>query len=320
MKNFCCPNCHFELVFLKEERGFLVCKNINCSLAIKRFPLFYEIPVLIPFGAKNCILEKTIERNFINFGIKKRAKDSKLKVLNDFIRNFLIGSNIVSIKNYQYLLQNLKYKNNVLIVGGGTVGSGSDKFFLGCKNNSVEIESIDIYFSKNITAIADAHYLPFKDNKFDLVIIQAVLEHVINPNKVVSEISRVLKKGGIIYAETPFMQNVHEGAYDFSRFSHSGHRYLFKDFYEIESGYISGAFSSVLFISSYAISGLLRNNNIGKVLRLLLSRIFRILDGITPDKFNYDVGCGFYFIGKQNLKSKDNINLIDLPKYYRGGQ
>ena len=64
--------------------------------------------------------------------------------------------------------------------------------------------------------------MPFKE--IDLVIIQAVLEHVMYPNKVVSEIYRVLKNDGLIYSETPFMQQVHEGPYDFSRFTESGHR------------------------------------------------------------------------------------------------
>ena len=35
---------------------------------------------------------------------------------------------------------------------------------------------------------------------------------------------------GIVYAETPFMQQVHEGAYDFTRYTVLGHRYLFKKF------------------------------------------------------------------------------------------
>ena len=45
---------------------------------------------------------------------------------------------------------------------------------------------------------------PFPDSSFNIVIIQAVLEHVLNPQKVVKEINRVLKNKGIIYSETPF--------------------------------------------------------------------------------------------------------------------
>jgi SAM-dependent methyltransferase len=40
--------------------------------------------------------------------------------------------------------------------------------------------------------------------------IQAVLEHALDPPVVVAEIYRVLKPGGLVYADTPFMQRVHE--------------------------------------------------------------------------------------------------------------
>jgi len=57
---------------------------------------------------------------------------------------------------------------------------------------------------------------------FDAVWIQAVLEHVLDPVRVVAEIHRVLRPGGLVYSEIPFMQEVHEGAYDFTRFRLSG--------------------------------------------------------------------------------------------------
>lgn len=46
--------------------------------------------------------------------------------------------------------------------------------------------------------VVDAHKLPFKSNAFDVVICMNVLEHVVNPNKIMEEIKRVLKPGGII--------------------------------------------------------------------------------------------------------------------------
>ena len=111
------------------------------------------------------------------------------------------------------------------------IGSGTDELY----SSKLQIVGTDVYFSPNVDYVADAHYLPFKDAILDGVIIQAVLEHVVEPQLVVSEIHRILKKNGIVYAETPFLQQVHEGAYDFTRFTVLGHRYLFKQFQRIDS-------------------------------------------------------------------------------------
>ena len=70
----------------------------------------------------------------------------------------------------------------------------------------------------------------------DAVCVQAVLEHVVDPAGVVAEIERVLKSDGVVYAETPFMQQVHGGAYDFTRFTELGHRWLWRRFATIERG------------------------------------------------------------------------------------
>jgi ubiquinone/menaquinone biosynthesis C-methylase UbiE len=44
--------------------------------------------------------------------------------------------------------------------------------------------------------VADAHNLPFKAGTFEAAFIMEVLEHVYNPEKVLRETKRVLKKGG----------------------------------------------------------------------------------------------------------------------------
>ena len=45
--------------------------------------------------------------------------------------------------------------------------------------------------------VADAHHLPFPDCEFDEIIITCVLHHVENPQKVLTEVRRVLKVGGL---------------------------------------------------------------------------------------------------------------------------
>ena len=45
-------------------------------------------------------------------------------------------------------------------------------------------------------SVGDAHILNYKNNSFDAVFIMEVLEHVKDPKKVLTEVKRILKKGG----------------------------------------------------------------------------------------------------------------------------
>ena len=74
----------------------------------------------------------------------------------------------------------------------------------------------DIYPGEKVDFIADAHYLPIKNKSINFIFLQAVLEHVLEPQKVVDECFRVLSDGGLIISEAPFLQGIHENGYDFS--------------------------------------------------------------------------------------------------------
>lgn len=54
-----------------------------------------------------------------------------------------------------------------------------------------------------VVTTGDAHRLPFPDGSFDRVICSEVLEHVPDPDQVLSEISRILKPGGLFAASVP---------------------------------------------------------------------------------------------------------------------
>ena len=57
---------------------------------------------------------------------------------------------------------------------------------------------------KNTTlTIADGSKLPFKSNSFDIVFCLETLEHVTNISFVLGEISRVLRKGGVLISSIP---------------------------------------------------------------------------------------------------------------------
>jgi 2-polyprenyl-3-methyl-5-hydroxy-6-metoxy-1,4-benzoquinol methylase len=66
--------------------------------------------------------------------------------------------------------------------------------------------------------------LPYRNEEFDYVILMEVMEHIYNPNFVISEVSRILKKEGRLILSTPNILHIgsrlrflFEGNYDFFR-------------------------------------------------------------------------------------------------------
>ncbi len=57
------------------------------------------------------------------------------------------------------------------------------------------------------------------DIKYDYVVIFNVLEHLLNPNLALKNLSKILKKSGKIIGSTPFLFRVHGAPKDYSRFT-----------------------------------------------------------------------------------------------------
>lgn len=71
---------------------------------------------------------------------------------------------------------------------------------------------------------ADAHKLPLADGTVDAVACFEVLEHVTDPERVLAEIERVLKRGGVAALSMPFLYPVHDAPYDYQRWTEHGWR------------------------------------------------------------------------------------------------
>jgi SAM-dependent methyltransferase len=71
------------------------------------------------------------------------------------------------------------------------------------------------------TVIADAMDLPFENASFDVVIMDAVLEHIPDVSKAIAEAARVLKPGGTFIGYVAWMECFHEISY-----THMSHKSL----------------------------------------------------------------------------------------------
>ncbi len=93
--------------------------------------------------------------------------------------------------------------------GGGFLSEELDKIGLNVIGVDPSKESINIARQHAVTKNLNIEYkesfgetLPFEDSVFDMVFCCDVLEHVNDVNKVISEISRVLKTGGLLFFDT----------------------------------------------------------------------------------------------------------------------
>ncbi len=231
----------------------------------------------------------------------------------DRIRQVVYGVNHTAARNSFTVLQSLKgraTRPRLLIIGGGTLGVGTETFY---NDDAIEIVAIDVYPSPFTCLLADAHWLPFADEVFDGVWIQAVLEHVLEPHLVVEQIYRVLKSDGLVYAETPFMVGVHEGAHDFTRFTLSGHRWLFRKFVQIKGGSLGGAGWTMLWSVRYFWRALGVGDKAATVLTVPFFWL-RYFDYLMRRRTSADAGLGFFFFGR---KSETALSPKEIIAYYQ---
>lgn len=300
-----CPLCRAPLRF---EASQVFCSDNKCRHSIAGFPVCNGQPVLIDFNTS--IFDRTNYEKDAGSVLERDTDNSNLRV--KFGGFVISGNNPVAGRIAPLFVSYAKRtsaKPTILVVGGGAIGSGAE-----CLYTDPEITLIgtDVYASPNTQVVADAHQLPFDDASFDGVWIQAVLEHVLEPHHVVEEICRVLKPEGVVYADTPFMQQVHEGAYDFTRFTLSGHRWLFRNFSEIESSAVCGAGTATVWSLRY----LWKAFGLPSAIATLLTLPFfwmRYLDRFTKAGANMDAASSVYFFG---FKSQSCLQPKDMPAYY----
>ena len=96
------------------------------------------------------------------------------------------------------------------------------------------VVNLDIEHFEYVDVLAVAEHLPFKDDTFDGVLSLAVLEHVQNPFQAAAEMLRVLKPGGIIYCQVPFLAPLHGYPNHYYNMTQPGLRRLFDTSADIE--------------------------------------------------------------------------------------
>jgi uncharacterized protein YbaR (Trm112 family) len=263
----------------------------------RRYPVIDEVPVLI-----------AAERSLFDPADYERdaAMDSPLV---GALRRLVgqtralgpaLGKNQVADANLAAFGERLRAQSTpgerlrVLVVGGATAGAG-----IGLLTSAEDIDVLetDVRLTDRVALVCDGHDLPFRDATFDGVVCQAVLEHVL---------------------ELPFRLPVQGGAFDFTRFTHLGHRRLWRRFDEISSGADTGPGMALAWSIWFFVRALLPRR-LGRLADLVVPLLFFWLKYLDPwlvyRPAALDAASGTYFLGSRRDDEVDDRVIVNG---YRG--
>ena len=175
----------------------------------------------------------------------------------------------------------------------------------GLKNGTARRINLDINLFPGVDVVGSGCRLPFADNSFAMARNLAVLEHVRDPQRMIQEIHRVLRPGGHVYVEVPFMQHFHAYPNDFQRYTIEGLKQAFSGFEVVESGVGIGPSSALTaLIGDYfellTFSRKRWVNDLVRTVPLILLWPLKFLDLLlVKNPRAHETASGIYMIGRK---------------------
>jgi hypothetical protein len=298
---YCCPVCKGRLARVQEGQQCLECHET--------YRQYGRVPVLV--SKKNPIFGTADLSKMESAGFRKPL----LHRLGSWIPSPSLDR---AKKIWRPLLDRQPHQQSrtCLIIGAGDDTTLADEM-RGCFDKVVVS---DVVLGPYVDVICDGMELPIQNETVDCVLLMAVLEHVLDPAKVVSEVRRVLRVGGLVVADTPFMQPVHMRQYDFSRFTDLGYRWLFRAYEEVERGVSVGPASGFVWSLMYLVRSLGWSRGSSLMLatgaRLLFFWIKYFDFIIARRPAAHDAAAGLFFVGRKG--SAPALSAPQLLDGYRG--
>jgi len=128
----------------------------------------------------------------------------------------------------------LDIKGSVLSIGSGHDDDHEGGRYRDYFKNSTSYTTSEVSAEFKCDLVLDIKSMPEIANAtYDCIFCSGVLEHVDDYVKGLDEITRILKRGGVLLLGLPFRQSIHMGKCDYWRFTEHGVRHLLRTDYEI---------------------------------------------------------------------------------------
>lgn len=166
--------------------------------------------------------------------VKYLNEDSLSDFYENFYRDIYGYKKPKQLFNEQYfrgrrIFNFINPKKCLKILEVGSASGGVLKYF---QENGCEVTGIDLdrrYLNYGISKNLDLRFGNLNDFdtsvKYDCIILSHVLEHLVNPRKILQELSNYLHYDGFVYIEVPSLDRLKKGYYNFnlSNFFHIAH-------------------------------------------------------------------------------------------------
>ncbi|MCX6154162.1 MAG: methyltransferase domain-containing protein [Candidatus Kapabacteria bacterium] len=194
----CCPKCNAEF---ELQTNALLCKSCKMN-----FELIDEIPLLLlknnnqEESGMNYIKHYTIDANEFDYfedRADRATEDDERRV-----RQYIISK----INKNSKLFLDVGCGNAWLAEGlipKGKVVISSDISLINLQKARKKVLS-----PNHLQVAMDGLNPPFKQNTFDCIIASEILEHIVNPDKFINGLMKILKPGGQLIISTPYKEKI----------------------------------------------------------------------------------------------------------------
>lgn len=196
-----------------------------------------------------------------------------------YIKNF---DEYAFLDRYGVLRRNLRILN---------AGSGSVRYGENCLN-------VDVQPKENVDLVCDLHELPDSLGTFDVIICNATLQYCRNPLAVAERFYDLLRAGGYLFVEAPWVQAYCPDTRDCFRFSEHGLRAIFARFEILECGPTIRPGSALLQVATSVARNLTPSRYVNFALAKLTGALLYPLRGLRTSKESLAAGA-FYLVARK---------------------